>query len=65
MIAPHPFSSMTRFRIFWDAADAALARRGLPLLDYEQARQWFDLEYEPADIAEAIALALVAKEASR
>ena len=56
---------MTRFRIFWDAADAALARQGLPLLDYEQARQWFDLEYEPADIAEAIALALVAKEASR
>jgi hypothetical protein len=58
---------MTRFRLWWDAADAALAARGEPPLDYQDARQWFDCEIEPGDVPDAIVLAPVAKdfEASR
>jgi hypothetical protein len=39
---------MTRFRLWWDAADAALAARGEPPLDYEDARSLFDCELEQA-----------------
>ena len=52
---------MTRFRLWWDAADAALAARGEPPLDYEDARSLFDCELEPDDVPDAIVLAPVAK----
>jgi hypothetical protein len=57
---------MTRFRLWWDAADAALAARGEPPLDYEDARSLFDCELE-LDVPDALLLAPVAKafEASR
>jgi hypothetical protein len=62
----HPPSTMTRFRLWWDAADAALAARGEPPLDYEDARSLFDCELE-LDVPDALLLAPVAKgfEASR
>ena len=63
----HPPSTMTRFRLWWDAADAALAARGEPPLDYEDARSLFDCELELDDVPDAFLLAPVAKafEASR
>jgi hypothetical protein len=63
----HPPSTMTRFRLWWDAVDAALAARGEPPLAYEDARSMFDCELELDDVPDAILLAPVAKafEASR
>jgi hypothetical protein len=54
---------MTRFRLWWDALDAALAVRGEPPL----ARSLFDCELELDDVPDAFLLAPVAKafEASR
>ena len=50
-------STMTRFRIFWEALDAVMVRRGLKPLDYEQAREWFDIGLEPDDVLTTIARA--------
>lgn len=50
MTQAHPLTTMTRFRLFWEAADAVRVRRNLPPLDYEQARRWFDCEVEPDDV---------------
>ena len=43
-------SYMTKFRIFWEAADAVQAKRGEPPLGYEEARTWFDCEIDLADV---------------
>ena len=63
----NPPSTMTWFRLWWNAADAALAARGEPPLDYEDARSLFDCELELDDVPDAFLLAPVAKafEASR
>jgi hypothetical protein len=59
-------SRMTRFRLFWEAADAVLARRGLPPLTFEAARDWFECELEPEAVGDLLeAHAPVANEASQ
>jgi hypothetical protein len=45
-------SAMTKFRLFWEAADAVLARRGKPRLTYDQATAWFDSEVTPEVVGE-------------
>ena len=50
-------SYMTKFRIFWEAMDAVMVRRGLKPLDYETARRWFEAELPPEDAADVIAAA--------
>ena len=57
MTYAHPPSTMTRFRIFWEALDAVMVRRGLKPLDYEQAREWFDIGLEPDEVLPTIARA--------
>ena len=57
MTYAHPPSTMTRFRIFWEALDAVMVRRGLKPLDYEQAREWFDIGLEPDEVLTTIARA--------
>jgi hypothetical protein len=49
-----PNSRMTRFRIFWEAADAVMAKRGLPPLSFEAARDWFESELEPEAVGELL-----------
>ena len=41
---------LNRLLEFWNATDAELAKRSLPPLDYERAREMFDLELEPEDV---------------
>jgi hypothetical protein len=41
---------MTRFRIWWEAMDAVLERRGEPPLSFEEAQRWFYCEIEPEDV---------------
>lgn len=43
-------SPSTQFRLFWDAADAALIASGMMPLSYQRARDLFDLEIEAADV---------------
>ena len=47
-----PPSTMTRFRLFWEAMDAVQAKRGLPPLGYEAARNLFECEIEPEALGE-------------
>ena len=54
-IAHHP-STMTRFRLWWEAMDAVMVRRGLKPLDYEQARRWFECEIDPEDVPAALGI---------
>ena len=65
MTQAHPPTNMTRFRLWWETADALLAMLGRPPLSYEQARLLFDCEIEPEDVLVARARAPVAEEASR
>jgi hypothetical protein len=56
-------SRLTRFRIFWEALDAVMTRRGLPRPSFEAARDWFEAEVEPeavGDLLEAHAPAATA-----
>jgi hypothetical protein len=50
-------SRLTLFRLFWEAADAALKRRGLPPLAFEAAHDWFECEVEPEDVADIMIVA--------
>ena len=59
MISPHAPTYMRRLYLFWEAADAVLARRGRPPLSYEQARLLFDADVEPEDVLIARARAPV------
>ena len=61
MTQDHPPSYMTRVRLFWEAADAFLKRRGRSPLSYEQARLLFDAEVEPEDVLGARARAPVSR----
>jgi hypothetical protein len=54
MTTKQPPSRMTRFRIFWEAADAVLAKHGLPPLTFEAARDWFESELEPEAVGELL-----------
>jgi hypothetical protein len=54
MTTKQPSSAMTKFRLFWEAADAVLARRGKPPLTYFQARDWFDCEIDPELLGELV-----------
>jgi hypothetical protein len=64
MTTKRPASRMTKFLAFWTALDVAMAKRGLPAPSFEQATDWFGLELSPDDVADAIATARVAQEAS-
>jgi hypothetical protein len=54
MTTQQPLSRMTRFRLFWEAADAVLKRRGLPPLTFEAARDWFECELEQEAVGELL-----------
>ena len=41
---------LNRLLHFWIEADAVLAERGLPPLEYAEARDLFDLEIAPDDV---------------
>ena len=49
-----PPSRQTRLRIFWEAADAVMARRGLPPLSFEAAVDWFESELEPEAVGDLL-----------
>ena len=51
----HPQSSiLTRFRLWWEEADAILAQHGQKPLDYEEANTLFSCEVELQDVREAL-----------
>ena len=52
--ANHPPSRLTRFRIFWEALDAVMEKRGLPPLSFEAARDWFEAEVEPEAVGDLL-----------
>ena len=56
MMQTNPQTFMRRFYLWWEAADAVQARSGLPPLDYETARRWFEAEVEPDEVPDAIVL---------
>jgi hypothetical protein len=45
---------MTKLLAFWTAADAVMAKRGLPPLTFEAARDWFECELEPEAVGELL-----------
>jgi hypothetical protein len=47
-------STLTRFRLWWEAMDAALVAHGQPPLDYGEARMLFDCDIEPEDVPEVL-----------
>ena len=49
-----PTAVMTRFRLWREAMDAVLKRRGKPPLTYFQARDWFDREGDPGALGELV-----------
>ena len=49
-----PTAAMTRFRLWREAMDAVLKRRGQPSLTFEQAWAWFDREGDPAVLGETV-----------
>ena len=53
---------MTRFRLWWEAMDAVLIKRGQKPLSYEEARLLHDCELEPGDVAACLRLSLTQKE---
>ena len=54
MTQAQPPSRMTRFRLFWEALDAVMARRGLPRPSFEAARDWFEAEVEPEAVGDLL-----------
>ena len=64
-----PLSRMTRFRLFWEALDAVMTRRGLPPPSFEAARDWFECELHPEDVGDLLEaqtrIGFVANEASQ
>jgi hypothetical protein len=44
-------SYMTKLRLWWEAADAILAKHAQPPLSYEDARSLFDAELSLDDVA--------------
>jgi hypothetical protein len=49
-----PYSRLTALRLFWEAADAVMAKRGLPPLSFEAAVDWFESELEPEAVGELL-----------
>jgi hypothetical protein len=49
-----PRSRLTRFRLFWEALDAVMTRRGLPRPSFEAARDWFEAEVEPEAVGDLL-----------
>ena len=58
MTQAQPHTYMRALYAWWEATDAVQARHGLPPLDYETARRWFESEIEPEDVATCIAAPL-------
>jgi hypothetical protein len=54
MTPKQPASRLTRFRLFWEALDAVMARRGLPRPSFEAARDWFEAEVEPEAVGDLL-----------
>jgi hypothetical protein len=54
MTKQQPYSRMTRFRLFWEALTAVMARRGLPPPSFEAARDWFESELEPEAVGDLL-----------
>jgi hypothetical protein len=49
-----PNSRMTRFRLFWEALDAVMKKRGLRPPSFEAARDWFESELEPEAVGDLL-----------
>jgi hypothetical protein len=54
MTTKQPPSRLTRFRIFWEALDVVMTRRGLPPPSFAAARDWFESELEPEAVGELL-----------
>jgi hypothetical protein len=53
-MTPTKPSYMTRLRLWWEGADAILAKHAQPPLTYEEARMLFDSELSLEDVAEVL-----------
>ena len=59
MTQAQPHTYMRALYAWWEATDAVQARHGLPPLDYETARRWFEAEVEPDDLPAIMGIGLL------